>query len=248
MKILAHRGGMGRAPENSMIGFKRALEDGADCFECDAMFTRDKEPVIMHVPFHSSSIHRQTGKRIYLDQINWKDLSGIKALGEPIVHLNELLEFVSNNKAICVIEPKRVDNVLIEKVINAIKEFKVEDRVEMISWNSRKENLLYAKKMMPRLKTTVITLWPIGDWVRIAKNANADAIVPGWDLGPHWLMFDKLLIHFERKVADAHAKGIEVHLGLANTTRDIVWAAKQRPDRIYSDDVAFLRKILNNHD
>src|SRR3989344_6011423 len=101
MKILAHRGGMGRAPENSMIGFKRALEDGADGFECDAMFTRDKEPVIMHVPFHSSSIHRQTGKRIYLDQINWKDLSGIKALGEPIVHLNELLEFVSNNKAIC---------------------------------------------------------------------------------------------------------------------------------------------------
>src|SRR3989344_4940913 len=148
MKILAHRGGMGRAPENSMIGFKRALEDGADGFECDAMFTRDKEPVIMHVPFHSSSIHRQTGKRIYLDQINWKDLSGIKALGEPIVHLNELLEFVSNNKAICVIEPKRVDNVLIEKVINAIKEFKVEDRVEMISWNSRKENLLYAKKMI----------------------------------------------------------------------------------------------------
>ena len=35
IQLLAHRGGMNRAPENTLASFKQALTDGADGYECD---------------------------------------------------------------------------------------------------------------------------------------------------------------------------------------------------------------------
>ena len=42
IQLLAHRGGMGRAPENTLASFKQALADGADGYECDVCLTQDK--------------------------------------------------------------------------------------------------------------------------------------------------------------------------------------------------------------
>ena len=40
IQLLAHRGGMGRAPENTLASFKQALADGADGYECDVCLTK----------------------------------------------------------------------------------------------------------------------------------------------------------------------------------------------------------------
>ena len=238
---------MGRAPENSLKAWQTALADGADGFECDVVFTRDREPVIMHVPMRSFNVHRQTGYRLFLDRIDWKDLCRYKTLGEPIVHLDELLQFLSQNQISCVIEPKRTDRLLVEKIVAGVKKFHVEDKVEMIGFYSRRENLIWAKRLLPSMRTSVITLWPFGDWPELCRTARADAIVAGWKFANHWLTADKLLRHLKEKIGAAQAAGIEVHLGLANSETDIKWAFDQCPDRIYSDDIRFLKQILKNH-
>jgi glycerophosphoryl diester phosphodiesterase len=55
--LIAHRGGSGLAPENTMVAFRRAVEWwGADMLELDVQPTRDGEAVV----FHDATLDRTT--------------------------------------------------------------------------------------------------------------------------------------------------------------------------------------------
>ncbi|GAB4223907.1 MAG: glycerophosphodiester phosphodiesterase [Spirochaetales bacterium] len=47
---VAHRGGAGLAPENTMAAFRQALELGVDAVELDVHLSRDGVPVVIHDP------------------------------------------------------------------------------------------------------------------------------------------------------------------------------------------------------
>lgn len=47
-KIYGHRGSKGDYPENTMLGFKKALEEGVDGIELDVHLTKDDELVVIH--------------------------------------------------------------------------------------------------------------------------------------------------------------------------------------------------------
>ena len=53
-KIIAHRGFSAKAPENTLIAFKKAIRSGADYFELDVHKTADDSVVVIH----DSSIDR----------------------------------------------------------------------------------------------------------------------------------------------------------------------------------------------
>src|SRR5581483_1048754 len=46
--IIAHRGGRGLAPENTLAACARALRLGVDAIEIDVRLTADDEPVVLH--------------------------------------------------------------------------------------------------------------------------------------------------------------------------------------------------------
>ena len=48
--VFGHRGASGEAPENTLVAFERALEQGAAILETDVHVTRDGEVVIAHDP------------------------------------------------------------------------------------------------------------------------------------------------------------------------------------------------------
>lgn len=50
VKIIAHRGASAEAPENTLSAFKKALEIGVSCIECDVHLTKDEVVVISHDP------------------------------------------------------------------------------------------------------------------------------------------------------------------------------------------------------
>ncbi|MET3575849.1 glycerophosphodiester phosphodiesterase [Bhargavaea ullalensis] len=54
--ILAHRGGAGLAPENTMTAFRKSAELGVHGFEVDVYLTKDEEIII----FHDDSLGRTT--------------------------------------------------------------------------------------------------------------------------------------------------------------------------------------------
>ncbi|MBN6206754.1 glycerophosphodiester phosphodiesterase [Ralstonia pickettii] len=47
-KIYGHRGAMGEYPENTLLSFKQAIEQGADGLEIDVQLTKDGEVVVIH--------------------------------------------------------------------------------------------------------------------------------------------------------------------------------------------------------
>ena len=46
--IVGHRGASGENPENTLLSFDRALEQGADALELDVRLTADGVPVVIH--------------------------------------------------------------------------------------------------------------------------------------------------------------------------------------------------------
>ncbi len=54
--VIAHRGFSGRAPENTMAAFKRAMDIGSDAIEFDVRFSRDGRLIV----FHDDTLERTT--------------------------------------------------------------------------------------------------------------------------------------------------------------------------------------------
>lgn len=46
--VIAHRGASGEYPENTLLAFRRGLEQGADALEFDVRLTADGVPVVIH--------------------------------------------------------------------------------------------------------------------------------------------------------------------------------------------------------
>ena len=46
--MVGHRGAPAHAPENTLAGFRRAIEDGAQLLECDVHLSADGQVVVMH--------------------------------------------------------------------------------------------------------------------------------------------------------------------------------------------------------
>ncbi len=50
LTTIAHRGGAGLRPENTIAAFDHAMTLGVDALECDVHLSRDGEPVVIHDP------------------------------------------------------------------------------------------------------------------------------------------------------------------------------------------------------
>jgi methionine-gamma-lyase len=73
--LVAHRGGAGLAPENTLAAFDRGVALGADCLELDVRRTRDGEVVI----FHDRDTTRITGVPGRVEELRFAGLAGLDA-------------------------------------------------------------------------------------------------------------------------------------------------------------------------
>ena len=72
--IIAHRGSSGSAPENTLVAFQRAVEEGADAFELDVRLTADGVPVVHHDPTLDRTTNGTGGLRaVPLEQLRLLD-------------------------------------------------------------------------------------------------------------------------------------------------------------------------------
>lgn len=100
---IAHRGGRGNAPENTLRAFSLAGSSGADGVEFDVQRTRDGKLVI----FHDNELKRITGVKGCLKDITFDELRKLDAGGgEKVPALEETLEIASKYGLILIIELK----------------------------------------------------------------------------------------------------------------------------------------------
>lgn len=90
--VIAHRATMGHAPENTLLGVRRALELGCDGVEIDVRLCADGAPVLIH----DELIDRTTDATGPISAISLEQLRHVDAgEGEPIPTLRETLATIA---------------------------------------------------------------------------------------------------------------------------------------------------------
>lgn len=141
-KIYGHRGSRTRRPENTMLSFRLAYEEGADGIEIDIRTTADGEIVIAH----DDTLKRCGGVDIKVSDLPWEVLSAIPVhcpdkFGDTfkntafVPRLAELFDWLKNNDCLLNIEIKqqpadeREYGYIEQKTLAMAKEYGLEDRI-----------------------------------------------------------------------------------------------------------------------
>ena len=250
IRLLAHRGGMGRAPENTLASFKQALADGADGYECDVCLTQDKQPVLIHVGFNRHSIRKATGCSKSLSELTWKEVQDLtmEASNEPVAHLDDALRFARNNQMPCFIEPKTDTPELLPIIVERIRYFEVVPLVNILTFYFRKHLLVEAKRLEPQLQTSAILINPAANFFKAATAIAAERIILGWSGINHFELYNAFTRTVTRQVQQLQENGIVVDAGFIQTAKDVAWAVSPQKaggiDGLWVDDVPYIRRCL----
>jgi glycerophosphoryl diester phosphodiesterase len=139
--IIAHRGASMFAPENTLAAFQRAADHGADAIELDAKLSSDGHIVVHHDP----TLERTTNGLGPLSKYSLQELKSLDAgsffdpsfSGERIPTLREVFEqfrdlFLINVEMTNYAHPF---DRLPQKVVQLVREYKLEERVLLSSFN-----------------------------------------------------------------------------------------------------------------
>jgi glycerophosphoryl diester phosphodiesterase len=97
MLLIAHRGASARAPENTLMAFREALEAGADGIEFDARLTSDGHIVLMH----DDDVSRTTPATGRVSEMTLEQVRALDAgRGESVPTLDEAFGLIAGRAAI----------------------------------------------------------------------------------------------------------------------------------------------------
>lgn len=121
--IFGHRGLPAQFPENSLAGFRYAIENGVEGLEFDVQLTRDQVPVIMH----DERIDRTTNGTGRLEDFRYAQLKQFQLVnGELIPTLDDFLALVAGQDVCLNLEFKTdkvqypgIEALVLEKVSQA---------------------------------------------------------------------------------------------------------------------------------
>lgn len=93
--VLGHRGSPARAPENTLLAFRLALQEGADGVELDVQPAGDGAPVVIHDP----TLDRTTDGRGAVAAMSWTGVSAARSGGEPVPRLEWVAAWAAESGA-----------------------------------------------------------------------------------------------------------------------------------------------------
>jgi len=132
IEVVGHRGAAAIEPENTLRGFRRALELGVDSTECDVHLSRDGRLVVIH----DDTVDRTTDGTGEVRSMTFAQVRALDAgLGEGVPTLREVLETVSG-KAPLHVELKAPGTE--RAAIQAVKEMGMEGAVIFTSFDLRR--------------------------------------------------------------------------------------------------------------
>lgn len=113
--VVGHRGAAGVFPENTLKGFRYAIELGVDYVECDVHLTRDEHLIVMH----DRTVDRTTDGSGLIGEL---DLATIRSLdagdGERVPTLDEVLETVQGRvRLLCELKGEGVHRAAVDAVL-----------------------------------------------------------------------------------------------------------------------------------
>ncbi|MDO4663080.1 MAG: glycerophosphodiester phosphodiesterase family protein [Tissierellia bacterium] len=212
--IIAHRGYSENFPENTMLAFKKSLENNADGIELDLHLTKDKKVVICH----DGSINRTSNGK---GRINDKTLSELKKYkfnrkmkkidyNVEIPTLVEFMEWFSNFDKFVNIEIKayKYDYMdLVLRTLDIIDNYNMKDRTIISSFNQKA--LKFIKKIDPFINVGFLTRKNIKNPGEYCRKNNIDYFHPKYKI------LDK------DSIDNCRRNGIEINAWTVNDIFDI---------------------------
>jgi glycerophosphoryl diester phosphodiesterase len=232
-KVYGHRGIPAYAPENTMAGFRQALEVGVDGLEIDVHLTKDGVVVVCH----DASVDRTTDGTGLIRDYTYEELRKLDAgswmsekyRGERIPRLDEVLELLQGTQVWLNIELKYGVG-LEEKVNDLVRSYKMEKRVIISSFDHYR--LVRMSEIAPDLPTGILYQGALYRPWEYAKMVGAAALHPYF----HTLTPDV--------AAGAKQAGIMINAWTVNEPEDIRYMLELGVDGIITNRADLVLEIL----
>lgn len=236
---LGHRGAPKAAPENTLASFQKAREMGADGVELDVMLCADGEVVVMH----DSNVERTTDGHGRIADLTLAQVRALDAgarfgplfVGERVPTLREVAGWAQQDMRLN-IELKSLavrSDGLEEKVVAIIREFGLEGRVILSSYNPLA--IWRVRRLAPNLETGLLydaglPIFLRRAWLRPLARPAA--------LHPQYAMVTDAYLWWARH------KGYRVNAWAPDHTLDLERLIEQKVDAIITNRPDTLATVL----
>ncbi len=237
--ILAHRGDLANAPENTLPSFSQAIQKGADGVELDAKLTRDGHVIVIH----DSSVDRTTNGKgkvasLLLEEIRKLDAGkwfNEKFAGTKVPLLEEVFETAGRDKLINIelTNYTTPHDGLTEKVCELIKHHNNQSQIIFSSFFA--SNLKQAALLSPEVPRGLLAMpGLIGLWARSF----------GFMFGDYQALHPHISSTSREQMQRAHRLKRRVHVWTANTPAEVNQLKEWGADGILTDDPATALRAL----
>ena len=218
--VIAHQGGDGIWPGDTMYAFEKAVEIGADVLEMDAHITKDGHIVLMH----DEKVDRTTNgtgliEDMTLDELKqldaayqWSNDGGqtypYRGLGIQVPALSELFEKFPQMRY--VIEIKLTENPIDKPFCDLIRQYNMQGKVLVASFHD--EAMQNFRETCPEVATSA-SRGEVTKFVLLGKVFLSGFVAPGYQsIQPPFDPEDSMNIPImtKRFIREAHAKNIAV--------------------------------------
>ena len=237
--ILAHRGDLAHAPENTLPSFSQAIQKGADGVELDVKLTADGHVIVIH----DTTVDRTTnghGKvaSCTLDAIRKLDAGSwfdTKFSNTKIPLLEEVFETVGKDKLINIelTNYNTPKDGLTQKVCELIKKHNNQKQILFSSFFS--SNLKIAMQILPDVPRGLLAMpGLIGLWARSF----------GFMFGEYQALHPHISNANKEQTQRVHRLKRRVHVWTANTPTEINRLKEFGIDGIFTDDPETAVRVL----
>ncbi|MFA6618216.1 MAG: glycerophosphodiester phosphodiesterase family protein [Candidatus Neomarinimicrobiota bacterium] len=226
-KVIAHRGFSAKAPENTLIAFRKAIRSGADYFELDVHKTADDSVVVIH----DGSVNRVCSNGISgnIAEMSFKESRAVR-MGYPkkfgkkfrragIPTLKEALSLAKGKIKVC-IEIKAAD---VEKaVLKTVNDLNMNNEVIIFAFSY--DVLKNIRDLDPEIPILYLRSVVNEETIKMVKDISGNAIGAGLKTPLTPELLDQ-----------AHESGIELWQWTVNKEEDMKRLLNISADGIISD-------------
>jgi glycerophosphoryl diester phosphodiesterase len=249
--VIAHRGGAGLWPENTLHAFERAAELGVDVIETDVRTTADGELVLIH----DEAVNRTTDGSGRVRQFTLAELKRLDAgyrwspdggrsfplrgRGLTVPTLREVFAALPSTRFN--IEPKDSEPPIAAPLCRLIREHGMTARVMVAAF--RDSSMEQFRRECPEVATSAGTA-EVAGFLSLQRAGLADSYGPGMQAlqVPEWA--GSLRVLSAEFVAAAHARNLRVHAWTVNSEDDMRRLIGLDVDGVMTDYPDRLLKVL----
>jgi glycerophosphoryl diester phosphodiesterase len=166
--VISHAACAGHAPENTLLGVRKAIELGADAIEIDVQASADGVPVLMH----DFTVDRTTDGKGAVAKLDLAELRALDAGGEPVPTLAEVLA-LTRGRVLLVMEIKQPG--IEERVAEVVREAEALD--DVMAWSFFPQALAGMRQVEPRVPAALLIAGEMmAQWQTMRRRALQDGL------------------------------------------------------------------------